>query len=192
MLTGAQPSLTGVSPTSAQQGTTLTVVLTGQNTNFAQGTTTAGFGAGITVNSVTVSSSTSATANITDQPHCLHGRTHGHGHDRNRDRHQCLCGDGRAGHSDGARTEQRAAGSVEPEHHGHGPGHALRPGRDHRFLRRRYHVNTVTVTSATSATVNVTLAGFRDGRAANRDADDRRRERVRSSVASTSSPARRD
>src|SRR4029077_19855541 len=42
----------------------LSVTITGQFTPFAQGTTTASFGAGITVNSVTVNSSTSATVNL--------------------------------------------------------------------------------------------------------------------------------
>ena len=68
IVTAATPVLTTVSPASAQQGVTLGVNLTGQFTNFVQGTTTASFGAGITVNSVTVSSPTSATANITVQP----------------------------------------------------------------------------------------------------------------------------
>ena len=40
-------------------------MVTGTNTNFSQGVTTASFGANIGINSVTVSSLTSATVNIT-------------------------------------------------------------------------------------------------------------------------------
>ena len=60
------PSITSVTPNSGQQGETLTsVAIIGQNTHFVQGTTVANFGAGITINSLTVNSVTSATANIT-------------------------------------------------------------------------------------------------------------------------------
>ncbi len=62
---GPVASLSNVAPASAQQGATVNVVLTGQSTNFAAGTSVASFGAGITVNSLTVASPTSATANIT-------------------------------------------------------------------------------------------------------------------------------
>ena len=43
------------------------MAITGQNTHFVQGTTVASFGAGITINSLTVNSATSATANLTVQ-----------------------------------------------------------------------------------------------------------------------------
>ena len=62
------PSLTQVSPNSAVQGQqNLSVVITGQNTHFSQGTTTANFGTGVSIVSLTVQSATSATAvlNIT-------------------------------------------------------------------------------------------------------------------------------
>jgi hypothetical protein len=58
-------ALTSATPGSGQQGATLNVALVGVSTNFAQGTTTASFGAGITVNTVTVGDATHATANIT-------------------------------------------------------------------------------------------------------------------------------
>ena len=59
------PALTSVSPTSGIQGQqNLTVTLTGQNTHFAQGTTTASFGTGVTTNSLTVTSPTTALAVI--------------------------------------------------------------------------------------------------------------------------------
>jgi hypothetical protein len=62
------PLITSVTPGTGQQGQTLaSVAIVGQNTNFVQGTTIANFGAGITVNSLTVNSATSATANITIQ-----------------------------------------------------------------------------------------------------------------------------
>jgi hypothetical protein len=56
------PVLLSASPASGQQGQQgLSVVLTGQFTNWVQGSTTASFGAGITVASLTVTSATSAT-----------------------------------------------------------------------------------------------------------------------------------
>jgi len=60
------PVILAVAPASGSQGQTLpNVIITGQNTNFAPGTTAANFGAGITVNGLKVNSPTSATANIT-------------------------------------------------------------------------------------------------------------------------------
>ena len=57
------PIVTTVSPNSGQQGQSLPVIITGQNTHFVQGTTTANFGAGITLASpLTINSATSATA----------------------------------------------------------------------------------------------------------------------------------
>jgi hypothetical protein len=57
------PTLTSLSTYAAGRGQTLDVTMTG--TNFATGVTTASFGVNITVNSLTVSSPTSAIANIT-------------------------------------------------------------------------------------------------------------------------------
>src|SRR5205823_11385837 len=57
------PTLTSISPTSGKLSQTLDVTFTG--TNFISGVTTVSFGANITVNTVTVNSSTSLTANIT-------------------------------------------------------------------------------------------------------------------------------
>jgi RHS repeat-associated protein len=59
------PAIASISPAQGSPGQTLTVTITGSFTNFVNGTTTASFGAGITVNSVTVTSSTAATASIT-------------------------------------------------------------------------------------------------------------------------------
>ena len=62
------PTLQSVTPNTGQQGQTLaSVALVGQNTNWVQGTTVASFGAGITINALTVNTATSATANITVQ-----------------------------------------------------------------------------------------------------------------------------
>jgi hypothetical protein len=74
---GSSASLTSVTPNVGQQGQTLAgVAIAGQNTNFMQGATVASFGVGITINSLTVSSATSATANITVQNGAaLGGRT---------------------------------------------------------------------------------------------------------------------
>ncbi len=66
------PVLTAVNPNTGQQGQTLSVTLTGQFTHFVQGTTQASFGAGIAVGggaagafgAVTVTSPTSATAQV--------------------------------------------------------------------------------------------------------------------------------
>ena len=61
---GAQ--ITGVTPPTGRQGRVgLNVSLTGSGTHFAQGVTTASFGAGIAVNSVTVTDATHAIVNIT-------------------------------------------------------------------------------------------------------------------------------
>jgi hypothetical protein len=59
------PLVTGLIPSGAKQGQTLTVQITGLNTNFGQTTSRADFGSGITVNSLTVASTTNAQANIT-------------------------------------------------------------------------------------------------------------------------------
>ena len=62
------PVLTQVVPSVAQPGTTVSVAITGQLTHFAPGQTIANFGFGITVNSVTVTDPTHATANLTIPP----------------------------------------------------------------------------------------------------------------------------
>ena len=59
-------SITSVVPGSATQGTkNLDVAVTAQGSHFSQGSTTANFGSGITVNSTTVADATHATANLT-------------------------------------------------------------------------------------------------------------------------------
>src|SRR5690606_13221138 len=57
------PTLTAVNPTGAPRGGSVNVTLTG--TGFVANSTTVSFGAGITVNQVTVTSPTSLTAAIT-------------------------------------------------------------------------------------------------------------------------------
>jgi hypothetical protein len=61
--------ITGMDPVTGEQGQTLTVSLTSASGNFAThfqtGASQATFGTGITVNSITISSATSATAHIT-------------------------------------------------------------------------------------------------------------------------------
>jgi hypothetical protein len=62
-VTAGTPVLTTDNPNTGQQGQqNLSVAITGQFTHFVQGTTTASFGTGITVASLTVNSATSATA----------------------------------------------------------------------------------------------------------------------------------
>jgi IPT/TIG domain len=60
----SQPTITLVIPTSGTRGQTLDVVISGYSTHFAQGTSVATFGSGITINALTVSSNISVTANI--------------------------------------------------------------------------------------------------------------------------------
>ncbi|MGH9392953.1 MAG: lectin-like domain-containing protein, partial [Terriglobales bacterium] len=57
--------ITNLTPASALQGQTLTIHVTGQDTHFEQGVTTANFGQGTTVNSITVNGPASADVNIT-------------------------------------------------------------------------------------------------------------------------------
>ena len=67
-VTAGAPVLLSATPSSGQQGqSSLSITLAGQFTNWVQGTTTANFGAGITVVSLNVTSPTAATAvlNIT-------------------------------------------------------------------------------------------------------------------------------
>src|SRR6185437_7539093 len=68
------PLLQRVAPNAAQQGTqNLSVSITGTNTHFAQGTTTASFEAGIAVVSTTVSSATTLSAVIDIDPLAVPG-----------------------------------------------------------------------------------------------------------------------
>src|SRR5207244_5680726 len=68
-VTAGTPVLQTVNPNTGQQGQqNLSVNLTAQFTHFVQGTTTASFGAGITVASLTVNSATTATAVLNIDP----------------------------------------------------------------------------------------------------------------------------
>jgi len=60
------PRITSVDPSESLRGKTLNVTIVGENTSFVNGVSVASFsGTGITVNTTTVTSPTSATANIT-------------------------------------------------------------------------------------------------------------------------------
>jgi hypothetical protein len=59
------PAVTQLNPNIGNPGQSLPVTITGQYTNWLNGTTTVSFGGGITVNSIVVSSTTSLTVNIT-------------------------------------------------------------------------------------------------------------------------------
>lgn len=61
----AGPTILGVVPSLGAQGETLDVSISGANTNFVDGVSVANFGPGITVNFTTVTSPTSAVANLT-------------------------------------------------------------------------------------------------------------------------------
>ena len=68
-VTNGTPIFLTATPGSGQQGqSSLSVALTGQYTHWTQGTTTAAFGAGVTVASLTVNSATSATAVLNIDP----------------------------------------------------------------------------------------------------------------------------
>ncbi|MFN8494292.1 MAG: cohesin domain-containing protein [Caldilineaceae bacterium] len=59
------PSLVSVAPTAGSLGNTIDVTLVGRNTHFAAGSTTVNFGAGITINTTTVVSTTQLLVNLT-------------------------------------------------------------------------------------------------------------------------------
>lgn len=67
------PQISSVTPASGQQGQTLSVSITGQNTHFAQATTRVSFGAGVTVGSVVVRDDTHLTAQLSIDPAAIAG-----------------------------------------------------------------------------------------------------------------------
>src|SRR6185295_9018996 len=68
-VTAGSPVITSANPPTGQQGRqNLSVALSGQYTHWAAGTTTVSFGAGITVATLTVNSSTSAAAVLNIDP----------------------------------------------------------------------------------------------------------------------------
>jgi len=70
---GILPEIVSAIPGSAEQGSELAVAVVGSNTNFESGVTTASFGDGIDVISVTVTDSTHATVQIAVQPNASVG-----------------------------------------------------------------------------------------------------------------------
>jgi hypothetical protein len=68
-----RPFVSSVTPGSAYQEQTLAVSISGVNTHFIAGVTTASFGAGVTINSVTVTSATLATVHVTVQLSAIPG-----------------------------------------------------------------------------------------------------------------------
>ena len=78
--TSAALSFTSIQPASCAQGETVAVQVTGNNTHFAQGITTANFGDSIAIGAISVSSPTQATIPVTcgilapaREPHCDRG-----------------------------------------------------------------------------------------------------------------------
>jgi hypothetical protein len=73
LLPASEPIITTVSPNSLTHGTTGSFTLTGVNTNFVQGTTTVvpPVSSGVTVNSVTVTSPTTAQVSLTAATNAL-------------------------------------------------------------------------------------------------------------------------
>jgi len=68
LLTYGPATIAALNPSTAEQGDTLNVEVTGANTNFNQDNTIANFGPGIATNSVTVNNNLDATVNITVSP----------------------------------------------------------------------------------------------------------------------------
>jgi hypothetical protein len=67
------PTILGVIPSSATVGETVDVTIAGGLTHFANGTSAAAFGPGVTVNKLSVTSPTSAVANLTIAPNAAVG-----------------------------------------------------------------------------------------------------------------------
>ncbi len=61
-------TLTGATPATGAEGQTLNIQISAISSHFVGGTSTASFGAGVTVNSLNVTNSTTATANVTIDP----------------------------------------------------------------------------------------------------------------------------
>ena len=139
-VTPGQPTLFSVSPNSAMQGTSLTVVLGGAFTNFTPQLTTAFFGSGISVGTVTVNGPTLASVPITIAPGATVGARNDHGHDRQRGRRPDQRVHRHPGHADGGinRSECRPARGDAERHH-HWRVHELADGRDHGELRGWRH-----------------------------------------------------
>jgi hypothetical protein len=148
--------LISASPNTGQQGQqNLSVAITGQHTHFLQGTTTASFGAGITVAALTVSSATSATALLDIDPAAAVGGrnvTLTSRDDADKERHD---------------DEQRRSGDVDDRTHddkrddrAHGDGRDDRHhdnGRDDRDQESE-SANTEVVTLANGFTVTSAIA----------------------------------
>ena len=64
LLPAGAPTIASVSPAAGPRGYTIMVTLTGQNTNWVNGTTQVGAGPGITVSNVVVTNSTTLTAQL--------------------------------------------------------------------------------------------------------------------------------
>ena len=73
-VTPGTPVLTLINPNTGKQGDTLTVQVSGQFTNFVQGTTVANFGAGITASAPTVTTPTSLSVQLTIAAAALAGK----------------------------------------------------------------------------------------------------------------------
>lgn len=159
-VTPGTPAITSLTPNSGVQGQMLDVSVLAQFTNFVNGTTTAAFGAGITVNTVTVTSPTSATVNITISPTAFTGlRT-------------IALSTGTESVSSSFLVNQGPAllSALNPISGGQGQANlnVAVTGQNTHFVQdvtaasfgSGVTVNGVTVTSATSATVNITIQEF--------------------------------
>ena len=159
-LTNTTPTITTLAPSSGALAQTLNVVVTGSSTHFVQGTTTAFFGTGITVNTVTVASSTSATVNITIAPTTsLGARTV-----------TMTTGTEVATDTNGFDVTQGSAAitSLNPNSGAQGTqANVIVTGTNTNFAQGQttanfgpnIGINSVTVSSLTSATVSITIAG---------------------------------
>ena len=160
--TGVSPALLSVSPNSGQQGQqTLSVTITGQNTHFVQGTTTASFGAGITVASLTVNSPTTATAVINIDPSGGRRAKNGYAYDWQGSSfsYQRVHRDRTRGHARPCVTypEQQTAGPAEPLRESHGRFAHWAKGTTTASFGAGITVTSLTVSSPTSPTAVINI-----------------------------------
>ena len=134
-------TLLNSAPSSGAQGATFDVQVLGQFTHWEQGSTTASYGVGVTVNSVTVVDSVSAVLNVTIEPDCgcqwSPELPRADDHDRHRAglvARSAVCVAGARRDCDG-QPERRAPGE-HPDGAGHRVEHPLRPGDHDRVIRR--------------------------------------------------------
>ncbi len=150
------PTLISASPSGGYRGDTLNVVITGSNTNFVNGVSAANFGSNITVNSTTVTDSTHLTANISINTSAATGA-----------RNVTVVTGGETATGTNLFTVNAPSISMSPSSGAQGwTGNINVTGTGSHFINGTttavfsgagITVNSVTVASSTSATVNITI-----------------------------------